>query len=208
MKEDFVSEFSTPMMSVTRVFPTTEGLHPISPVMFFGFNQTVDQEDFLKNLTFYTSGKSKPYSTAKIAQALDIAEDTTAKRLSTQFLDGYWIAVVSTKPFPSSTTVTMKLGKLKSKEGPLASTQEPAFTFHTVGSLTAKCTCISISINFVLVSSYGNPISVSNIHIVFNQSIAVDDDIDNLVLFSFGLLINLPSHGDQKSLLQKLGHGI
>ncbi len=108
LKEDYIFEFSTPTVTVVRSHPTPTGLYSLSPIMFLAFNQVVDTDEVLKNISFHM--KKKQYSTAKPAKISEISEDKTVKQLTTQYSEGFWIAFVSSKAFPPSSSITLKLG--------------------------------------------------------------------------------------------------
>lgn len=168
MKEQFendvIYEFSTPVVKVVKYYPK-EGLHSPTPVCLVAFDQNIDSDAILKTVRFSIDPKGGVYSSARLATKEEMQEDKKLALIINECTDGKYMIFTTTKPFPRSAKVTVKMGPIISKEGPLRPTEDFTFSFFTITGLTAK----------VHITSASQPFAA--IYIVFNQSISENDDI-------------------------------
>ncbi len=118
MKEQFendvVYEFSTPVVRVTKYYPK-EGLHSPTPLCLVAFDQIVDADAILKTVRFSIDPKGGVYSGARVTTKEEIHEDKKLLLLISECTEGKYMVFTTTKPFPRSAKVTVKIGPIVRK---------------------------------------------------------------------------------------------
>ncbi|MBK9923846.1 MAG: hypothetical protein IPP66_01015 [Anaerolineales bacterium] len=125
--------FKTPTAKIVTSYPYEYSPQPLDPIMFILFDQRIDPKTALENIEVKAGGQSVALV---LATKAEIEDDESIKQLVDTAQEGRWLAFRATKPLPVETdiTVIVKTG-MPSAEGPLTTTEDQSFSFHTYAPL-------------------------------------------------------------------------
>lgn len=135
LKEASGWSFSTPAVTVNRVYPTGN-TQPLRPLMFMEFNQRVEREKILEFVQLTANDTPAELELASDAQ---VKEDKQISRLVDNARPGQWVAFKPTRDLPAATHVQIRLAKgAPSPEGPKLSTGSNVGNFRTYDPLRVE----------------------------------------------------------------------
>lgn len=124
--------FATPPANPERISSFTDAM-PLEPVFVVTFDQLVDAESALANLTLTADGD---VVALRMATAAEVDADDDARGLASRTPDGRWVAVRATAPLPTDAGIVLAVGTgVASAEGPLLSTETAAESGQTYAPL-------------------------------------------------------------------------
>ncbi|MBI4748402.1 MAG: hypothetical protein HY774_07915 [Acidobacteria bacterium] len=114
-------------------FPT-RGTYPLQPLLFLEFDQQIDPLKVLPSLSLEVGTQRFP---VKLASPDQIGEtNQPLSKLVKYAKAGRWILFQPVNPLPNDADVTVRLKSgTPSAEGPLVTTTDVTFSFHTLGPL-------------------------------------------------------------------------
>jgi hypothetical protein len=124
--------FTTPPLKMVTTYPAGDS-QPLDPLFFIAFDQRIDPQVILENVQ--VNAGNLPASLV-LAEEKEIQADQYLSRLVGQSVEGRWLVFRSQEPLPADTliTVVLKAGA-PSSEGPLLTTNDQSFSFHTYAPL-------------------------------------------------------------------------
>ncbi len=126
--------FTTPPPEIKTSYPN-DGPHPLEPVMFVAFDQSIDPAAVLTKIEVKAEAKEKTIA-VRPATADEIAADKVVNRLAKESGAGRWLAFRAEEPLPPDASVTVTVGAgTPSVEGPLTTPAAQSFSFRTYGPL-------------------------------------------------------------------------
>ena len=124
--------FRTPPVRVIRSHPSS-GPTRLQPVMFLGFDQSIDRKALLPHVALKAGSKEV---SVRLATAEEIEADSSVRSLSSSSPPDRWIAVVPSAPLPKDTACTLSLkAGAPSAEGPRTTATDQGTSFRTYGPL-------------------------------------------------------------------------
>eukprot|EP01114_Cavostelium_apophysatum_P022326 TRINITY_DN803_c0_g1_i1.p1 TRINITY_DN803_c0_g1~~TRINITY_DN803_c0_g1_i1.p1 ORF type:complete len:3646 (-),score=1090.84 TRINITY_DN803_c0_g1_i1:14-10951(-) len=137
LQKDFTFENSTPVMSLTERYPMPPKKIQTLQVFVLHFTQRINREDVFKAIQLTQDqliGKKK--FPLRMLTKSEAAESSTAIfNIVGKLEEDYWIAVAPTAKLPYGTVVTLRIGEIGSKEGPLKMTDKLSFEYTTIDQL-------------------------------------------------------------------------
>lgn len=132
LAEEHVFTFRTPPVRMLRSHPTS-GPTQLQPVLFLGFDQSIDREALLPHIVLRGGGEELPL---RMATGDEIEADPSVRSLSAGSPPDRWIAIIPVKPLPRDTGFQVTLSEgAPSAEGPRTTETEQGFSFRTFGPL-------------------------------------------------------------------------
>lgn len=126
-------DFSTPPAQVQSVWPSENESLPLDPAFLATFDQLVDADDVLAEVTLVAGN-----TTVQVREltAAEIDTDDALRRRVDNLVDGRWIAFTPANPLPTDTGVSLTFpAGIPSAEGPLLSTESTRFAYRTYAPL-------------------------------------------------------------------------
>lgn len=124
--------FDTPALKLISRWPTNDSVE-LQPLVFLGFDQTIDAATFVRSVQLTTQKGNVPFT---LATPDEVEANATVRGLAHRSEKGRWIALRPDAPLPTATAVIVKV-KLgaPSAEGPKKTDQDQSFTFYTYGPM-------------------------------------------------------------------------
>lgn len=131
--QDAVSwQFSTPAPKLIRFYPTGSS-EPLNPLMFLAFDQDIDPELGLHEITAQAGKKSVAL---RLVPQSEWRADAMVKRLIEAAQDRRWLVLRPVSALPKGAQVTVSVNPgFPSAEGPLTTQDPQRFSFSTYGAL-------------------------------------------------------------------------
>ena len=170
LAESVTWNFSTPPPSLISYYPSY-GPQPLEPVIFIAFDQRVNPDAVMENITATADGKEFRIN---LATEEEINADKQVSSLTSNANEGRWLAVKALEPLPKDSHISIVIGTgTPSAEGPLVTTAQQSFTFYTYPPL--KITDHGCS------WSYNDCYPLSPFYIRFNNPIDPDKYEDSMI---------------------------
>ena len=133
LAEEHVFRFRTPPVRLVRTHPQSGPPTQLEPVLFLGFDQSIDREAIMDHLRLRHASKEFP---VRMATDEEVEADPEVRSLTLGSPPDRWVAVVPKAPLPRDTEVQVELREgAPSAEGPRTTDQTQSFSFRTFGPL-------------------------------------------------------------------------
>ncbi len=135
---DVTFAFATPPPTVQALVPQGDSL-PLEPVFVAVFDQQVDPASVLAHVRLDADGERG----VRLATDAEVQADETARQVTSQALDGRWVAFRPVEPLPADTGLTVTIAEgTPSAEGPRTTTTPQSYhgrTFPPLSIVRTEC---------------------------------------------------------------------